>query len=179
MHYNSEVIVGTCGDYRIARFLLKYLKRIHQLWEMDLLTTAGGSRTISFFDMKEGDPGYERLKIKELAFWIDFATYLGHCAKTCVIADHSTCGFWPKFSSDEEEDEAHIQSLLKARKIMLEKYPQIKEVLLVYIIVHKETHEAIKIKTISPDGKVKTIIVKKEERLAYAEREVERIKQKK
>lgn len=169
MHYRSEVVVGTCGDYRIARFLLKYLKRIHQLWEMDLLTTAGGSRTITFYDMKEGDLGYERLKIKELAFWIDFATYLGHCAKTCVIADHSACGFWPEFASDEEEDKAHIQSLLKARKIILEKYPQIKEVILVYIIVHKKTHEAIKIKTISSTGDIETIIVKREKRLARKE----------
>ncbi|MFZ2969546.1 MAG: hypothetical protein WA063_00195, partial [Minisyncoccia bacterium] len=56
----SEVVVVTCGDYRVAPFVRKYLKRMQELWEMDMLTSAGGSRVISFYGIKEADEVYER-----------------------------------------------------------------------------------------------------------------------
>lgn len=168
-NHRSEVIVATCGDYRVARFLLKYLKRVHKLWEMDLLTTAGGSRVISFYGMKENEREYTLCKIKEQAFWIDFETYLGHNAQICVLADHSACGFWPSFKNDDEEDEAHIESLLRARDVIMNKYKQLKDVILIYIIVHKKTHKTIKIKIINSEGKVETIIIEEDKRLAKVE----------
>lgn len=133
---------------------------------MDILTSAGGSRVISFYDIEEMDELYEPVKIKEQALWLDFTTYLSHNAKTCVLADHNACGMWPSFGSEDEEDQAHINSLIKSRKIILEKYPSLKRVILFYVIIHPLTHRPIKMKIIDNLGKIKTIVIKKVKKLS-------------
>ena len=181
----SEVVLITCGDYRVAAFVRKYIKRIHEKWEMDIATTAGGARTIA---ISIGDISIRNLflstweyllfSIKRWALWIDLEAYLGHNADTIVIANHKYCAKCPIFGSDEAEDGFHIRILLAARDIIKKKYPKIKEVILLYVIINKETHEASKVIEIKPSGEIKTIVIKEEERLAYAEKELERIKQK-
>lgn len=158
----------TCGDYRVAAFIRKYLKRMYKCWEMDILTSAGGSRVISFYDIKETDELFDKMKIKEQALWIDFATYLTHNAQICVLADHNACGMWPPFASEEEEDEAHMMSLLRSRAIILEKYPSLKKVLLIYLIIHPLTHRPIKVKLIDDKGNIETIIIKKVKQLSIS-----------
>lgn len=156
----------TCGDYRVAPFVRKYLKRMQELWEMDILTTAGGSRVISFYDVNETDELFDRMKTKEEALWIDFTTYLAHNARVCVLADHNACGMWPKFDTEEEEDEAHIKSLMRSREIILEKYPSLKRVILLYVIIHPITHRPIKMKIIDTIGRIRTIVIKKVKKLS-------------
>jgi len=162
----SEVLVLTCGDYRVAPFVRKYLKRMQELWEMDILTTAGGSRVISFYEVNETDELYDRMKIKEQALWIDFTIYLTHNARVCVLADHNACGMWPKFATEEEEDKAHIASLMKSREIILKKYPSLKRVVLLYVIIHPITHIPIKMKIIDAIGRIRTIVIKKVKKLS-------------
>lgn len=147
--YKSEGIVATCGDSRVARFILDYLEKEYGLREVDLLTTAGGSRVVSLYEVKEEE--LEIFKTKQQAFWVDLNVYLGHNAETFVWVDHGTCGFWPLFKSDGEEEIAHIQSLIKARDIILKNCPQIKRVILIYVIVRE--NKAVEVKIISPAGK--------------------------
>ena len=146
---------------------------------MDILTTAGGSRVISFYDVSEIEELFDRMKIKEQALWIDFTTYLTHNASVCVLADHNACGMWPAFSTEEEEDEAHIKSLLASRKIILDKYPSLKRVMLLYLIIHPLTHRPIKVKLIDEDGNVKTIIIKKVKKLSINKPRTKQTKRKK
>lgn len=162
----SEVVLITCGDYRVAFFVRKYLKRIHKLWEMDISAPAGGSRAITLYGLDESSLEYECFKIKQQALWIDVKTYLTHDADICVLADHSSCAMWPKFESEEEEDKAHIQNLIESRKIILEKFPTVKKVILFYIVIHPLKHTPIKMKEIDEDGNVKTIVIKRVRKLS-------------
>ncbi|MFZ2970146.1 MAG: hypothetical protein WA063_03300, partial [Minisyncoccia bacterium] len=79
---------------------------------------------------------------------------------------HNACGMWPIFDSEEEEDKAHVESLLRSREIILEKYPSLKRVILLYVIIHPLTHIPIKVKIIDDRGKIKTIIIKKVKKLS-------------
>lgn len=181
----SEVILITCGDYRVAAFVRKYIKRMHQWWEMDILTTAGGARTItmSVRDISMGNflfslAEYIGFLFKKIALWIDFAAYYSHDAEKVVIANHKFCAKCPKFESDEAEDGFHIKTLIRAREIVKKKYPKIREIILLYVIIDKETHEASKVIEISPTGEIKTIIISEEEKLAFKENELKMLKNK-
>jgi hypothetical protein len=152
---------------------------MYECWEMDILTTAGGSRVISFYDIKKTDELYERMETKEKALWIDFTTYLTHNARVCVLADHNACGMWPAFASEEEEDRAHIASLMSSREIILNKYPSLERVMLFYLIIHPLTHRPIKVKLIDEDGNIKTIIIKKVKKLSLNKPRTKQTKRKK
>lgn len=150
---------------------------------MDIATTAGGGRTITmsisdislinfFFSTRE----YLLFLIKRWALWIDLEAYLTHGAKIAVIANHKYCGKCPQFESSEAEDKYHIEILVKAGKKLLKKYSQIKEVILLYVIIDKETHEALKVVEAELNGETKTIIIKEEEKLAFKEKELKMLK---
>lgn len=116
---------------------------------MDILTTAGGSRTISFLFYKLSIGEFFVFVIKKLCFYIDFIKYMGHNAETVIIVDHNNCGFWPTFDSIAIEDEEHEKSLRKAGKEIKKRFgKQIKEIILLYVITNKQ-HEVIKIRTVS------------------------------
>jgi len=149
--FTSQVILIACGDYRLASFVRKYLKRIYFYTEMDILTTAGGSKTIScsiwddfsIVNIIHIFIEYCKILCKIWSLWIDFGAYYHHGAKVCVIANHNFCGFWKKFVNAEEEKAAHINSLIKAGNIIKEKYPGIEKIILLYVILNKDTHKAI------------------------------------
>lgn len=155
--YDSDFVVIRCGDYRL-KFVEKFLKKVYGCREMDSLTTAGGSRTISLKLVTEDE--MEKFLIKRKALFIDLEAYLSHNAKRIVIAGHSSCGFWPEFNSEEEEDRAHIESIWEAGKILKEMYPD-REIILLYEIVNPRTHRALKMKEINLiSGEVTEILIK-------------------
>jgi hypothetical protein len=174
LNFISQVILITCGDYRLAAFVRRYLKRLHVYTEMDILTTAGGSKTISYsvwdsFSMKNILSvfiEYCKILCKRQALWIDFGAYYHHGAKICVIANHSFCGFWKKFLNAEEEKAAHVDSLIKAGKLVKEKYPDIEKIILLYVVLDKKTHKAVTVVEVDYlSGEIKEVNVEEEERL--------------
>ena len=108
------------------------------------MTTAGGSRTVSFFEVEKGK---ERLnfEVKNSAFWIDFEKYLFHNSDTVIIVDHGDCGFWSEYSDSDEERYDHAKSLKVAETIIRENYPEIKKIILLYAALNKSTDEIIEI----------------------------------
>ena len=108
------------------------------------MTTAGGSRTVSFFEVEKGK---ERLnfEVKNSAFYIDFKAYLSHGSSRVVIVDHSDCGFWPKYDNNHGESNDHAKSLKAAETIIRENYPEIKKIILLYAALNKSTDEIIEI----------------------------------
>lgn len=164
----SELILVACGDFRLLAFVRKYLKRMHGLKEMDIASTAGGSRTLSFYGAEAEE--LEIFKIKQTALFIDFEKYLHHGAKKCVIACHNLCAFWPKFANPEEEFKAHFKSLIQAGKIIKEKYPEIEEVILLYVILDEKTRRPKEVIEIELSGEFEKIVVKDEPRLAQKTR---------
>ncbi|MDD3066148.1 MAG: hypothetical protein PHT24_07845 [Endomicrobiaceae bacterium] len=157
----------------MAAFVRKYLKRLHVYTEMDILTTAGGSKTISYsiWDISIKNIlsvfiEYCKFLCKRQALWLDFWAYYHHGAKICVVANHNFCGFWKKFRNAEEEKTAHIKSLIKAGKIIKEKYPDIEKIILLYVILDKRTHKAVTVIEINYlSGDTKEVNVAEEERL--------------
>jgi len=106
------------------------------------LTTAGGSRTVSFFDIKEKRLNFE---VKNSAFWIDFEKYLSHHSNTVIVVDHSDCGFWPKYIDSSKEINDHAKSLKVAERIIKENYPEIEKIILLYVTLNENTDEVIDI----------------------------------
>lgn len=144
----SHAIVISCGDCRIIVEIIRYIEQKHNLSLVDILTTAGGSRTISFYKMNIKE--FLIFTIKKVALYIDFKKYMGHNAETVAIIDHSNCGFWPKFDDPAEEERAHIISLRKAAKKIKRKYgKQIKKIILFYAVIDEKTHDVVEIKKIS------------------------------
>ncbi len=168
----SHAILIACGDYRAVAVVRKCLKRIYGFKEMDILTTAGGSKTITYgFRIRKGyfiSDIIEYLKIfcKRISLWLDFGAYFHHGAKVCVIADHNYCGFWPKYRGDDAREQAdHMRSLLEAGRIVREKYPEIERVLMFYVILDKVTDRAVKILEIDFSGNIKEIVLSEEEKM--------------
>ena len=112
------------------------------------MTTAGGSRTVSFFEVEEEILDF---KIKNSAFWIDFETYLSHNGDTVVIVDHSDCGFWPEYIDDNREKDDHIKSMQIMERTISKKYPKVKRIILLYVVLDKSTDEVVDILEISDD----------------------------
>jgi len=168
----SHAILIACGDYRAVAVVRKCLKRIYGFKEMDILTTAGGSKTITYsLKIKKGhivSDIVEYLKIfcKRIALWLDFGAYFHHGAKVCVIADHNYCGFWPDYKGDDAREQAeHVRSLIEAGRIVKEKYPDIERIIMFYVVLDKETHRALKILEVDFSGNIKEIVLSEEEKM--------------
>lgn len=104
------------------------------------MTTAGGSRTVSFFEIKEERLNFE---VKNSAFWIDFEKYLSHNSDTVIIVDHNNCGFWQEYSDSSKERIDHAKSLKIAETIIKENYPEIKTIVLLYAELDKSKNKII------------------------------------
>jgi hypothetical protein len=169
--YKSHAVKIGCGDYRPDGLVDKYLKRKHQILHADNASTASGSRTISLFGVKEEE--LKLFEIKQAALFIDIDKYIHHGATTCVIACHSLCAFWPTFSNAEEEFKAHYLSLLMAGGIIKEKYPQFKEIILLYIVLDKKKpHRPVEVIEIDLEGDYKVTDLKLDREMAPRPRHV-------
>jgi hypothetical protein len=124
-----------------------YIRNEFGFCKPDILTTAGGSRTVSFF---KAEKGKERLnfEIKNSSFYIDFKAYLSHNSDTVIIVDHEDCGFWPKYSDGNEERYDHAKSLKVAETMIKENYSQIKKIILLYAELDKNRNKIIGISEI-------------------------------
>ncbi len=128
--FESEAVVIGCGDFRAILVGRKFLKRVHKIKEMDLATTASGSRTLSFWYV-EGDD-LVSFMAKKAGLIADLNKYIHHGATKCVIICHSQCGYWPEFWRVVEEDfatqeefEACCASLVKRGKRIRAEYPKL------------------------------------------------------
>jgi hypothetical protein len=130
--------------------VIRYIETEFGFIDLDVLTTAGGSKTISLCDVDCNVDEKESLffELKNRSLWIDFEKYLSHGAKTVVIVDHSNCGAWREFQGEIEEEKEHRKSLVKAGEIITSKCKQIGRVILLYAIIDNSAGELIEIKEI-------------------------------
>lgn len=184
-HFSEAIIVG-CGDYRNISFGKKFLKRMYDIRETDVHTTAGGARTIaiSIFDLKVLElfslkrtivfiKHYIECFFKRISLRIDVIAYLGHGAKTLVFINHSSCAKCPKFKNKKEEQKYHFKWLLKARKKIMKMFPQIKKVILLYFIIDEQTHKVLEAKILESSGEYKSIVISEEQRLTFLQKELD------
>ena len=128
--FESEAVVIGCGDFRAILVGRKFLKRVRKIKEMDLATTASGSRTLSFWHV-EGDD-LVSFMAKKAGLIADLNKYIHHGATKCVIICHSQCGYWPEFWKvvegdfvSKEEFEACCAGLIRRGKRIRAEYPKL------------------------------------------------------
>lgn len=135
----SEGIFISCGDFKAAPFVMRYLELKYGIRDMDIATSASGSRTLSFWGVENGE--IKQFRIKQEALFLDIDKYAGHRATRGIIVDHILCAYWPEFENEQDDIEAHCASLPQARRKLRERYPQLKEILLICVILDRKTEK--------------------------------------
>jgi len=120
MSHYCEAALITCEDFRLHQrldgknYIAAFIESLGM--DCDLLTRAGGVQDL----VRPKEHGYcdSLLRDTEVSAKL-------HEAQTIYLVNHEDCGAYAgmDFSSREEELEQHYKDLVKAKKMILEKFP--------------------------------------------------------
>lgn len=123
MSHPCKSLLIRCMDFRLNNELNKWIeKSVLLAGGYDVISLAGASKSLA--------DGGEEIKNNFLGHVAVSAEL--HKAEKIIICHHSDCGAYAKsyrFSSPAEEKEKQIEDMKKSRSSILEKYPNIKIIL--------------------------------------------------
>lgn len=122
--HSCEAVVLTCIDFRFWRETVEFVEKELRVEDFDFPSLPGSAKAIN--DCVEE----EDLALSCIGVSCDL-----HHAKKIVIVNHEDCGAYggsAKFGNDQKkEQEFHEEELRKAKKKLIDKYPE-KEYILVF-----------------------------------------------
>ena len=130
--HSCEAVVLTCIDFRFWRETVEFVEKELGIKDFDFPSLPGSAKAIN-----------DCLKEDDLAFNCVSVSCDLHHAKKVVIVNHEDCGAYggsAKFGGDQEKEQKfHEEELRKARKKLIDKYPEREYVLLFAKLADKKT----------------------------------------
>lgn len=123
--HQAQAVALFCMDFRFKEATLEFLKRELDLVDLDVVALAGASKNVAAPSVSSDFETATRQ--------IELSSKL-HEVKKIVLVDHVDCGAYggsTAFETKDEERDAHVASLRKAKKILEEKFKD-KEIILYY-----------------------------------------------
>lgn len=124
MSHTCKNLLIRCMDFRLNNELNKWIEKSGLLeGGYDVISLAGASKSLA-----DGSKEIKNNFLNNVAVSAEL-----HKAKKIIICHHSDCGAYAKsyqFNSSAEEKEKQIEDMKKSRNTILEKYPNIKIVLI-------------------------------------------------
>lgn len=124
--HTCKTLLIRCMDFRLNKEIERWIKKsiLFDDKKFDVIALAGSSKDLVSKNMLISENFMKHIEISvEL-----------HKAEKVIIFHHSDCGAYGreyKFSSPKEEKEKQMEDMLEAKKIILEKYPNV-EIFLVW-----------------------------------------------
>ncbi len=139
MSHNCKALILHCIDFHFGKAIKKYLEDNQLLGDCDIVSVAGATQNIAA-PKSETDREF-------ILRQIDISKQLHNIGKI-ILMNHTDCGAYggrKAFSSDEEEKRRHASDMKTAKKIILEKYPDLRVKIILTKIndVHEITFEEI------------------------------------
>jgi len=130
--HSCEAVVLTCIDFRFWRETVEFVEKELGIKDFDFPSLPGSAKAIN-----------DCLKEDDLAFNCVSVSCDLHHAKKVVIVNHEDCGAYggsAKFGGDQgKEQKFHEEELRKARKKLIDKYPEKEYVLLFAKLADEKT----------------------------------------
>jgi len=130
--HSCEAVVLTCIDFRFWRETVEFVEKELGIKDFDFPSLPGSAKAIN-----------DCLKEDDLAFNCVSVSCDLHHAKKVVIVNHEDCGAYggsAKFGGDQEKEQKfHEEELRKARKKLIDKYPEKEYILLFAKLADEKT----------------------------------------
>ena len=134
MKHTCTTVIFHCIDFRFAADIKSYLEKENLLGDVDIVSIAGVAKNL-VSPAKETDTEFVMRQL-------DISKRLHDVCKV-VLMNHLDCGAYggrKAFESDEAEHAAHATDLEAAKRIILEKYPDLE---VKNVIAHIDANAAI------------------------------------
>ena len=119
MKHVCTTIIFHCIDFRFGSDIKTFLEKQNLLGDVDIVSIAGVSKNL----VAPSKPTDAEFVMRQL----DISKRLHDVCKV-ILMNHTDCGAYggrKAFASMEEEEKKHRQDMEEARKMILEKYPDL------------------------------------------------------
>lgn len=153
MHkYKSDAIVCDCGDFRTTKKTQEILNQLG-MFNYNRLPMPGGSRCVSLYKTERSSIDPNLWKEMQNVFHMSFSVYLKGGATTAILIDHGDCFAWEDrnktYKNKNEEESEHYESSIISANIIKKKYAQIKNFIIIYLKLDKNTEKVVDVKIYS------------------------------